>query len=119
MGLDSRILSVCKQKPAPISSDSLKCQLFNGADDQGQFSGLIAAGRTTPLSNYEPNTILSIINPTDTPFQETRVNYTTIGRTLFIPFSYVVGISAEPSTFVNGRNVDLSNIVSGGVNFPF
>lgn len=55
----------------------------------------------------------------EAPFNETRVNYTQIGASLFVPVASGFGVSAGVGQFVSGRNVGLSTRFSGGVVYSF
>ena len=56
---------------------------------------------------------------TSTPFSQTRVNYTQIGASLFVPIVSSLGVSASFGQYISGRNVGLSTRVSGGVVYSF
>lgn len=53
------------------------------------------------------------------PFNETRVNYTQIGISAFVPLGSSFGISAGVGKYVSGRNVGLATRVSGGIVYSF
>ncbi|WKN40999.1 transporter [Tunicatimonas pelagia] len=53
------------------------------------------------------------------PFNETRVNYTQIGISGYVPITSALGVSAGLGQFVGGRNVGLATRVSGGVVYSF
>ncbi|MGB3779061.1 MAG: transporter [Tunicatimonas sp.] len=53
------------------------------------------------------------------PFNETRVNYTQIGASLFVPVASGFGVSAGVGRYVSGRNVGLGTRFSGGVVYSF
>ena len=57
--------------------------------------------------------------PTDTPFRLTRVNYTQIGISVFVPLVSSLGVSAGFGQYVSGRNVGLATRVSGGIVYAF
>ena len=56
---------------------------------------------------------------TASPFSQTRVNYTQIGTTVFVPIVSSLGLSAGVGQYVGGRNVGLSTRFSGGVVYSF
>jgi len=53
------------------------------------------------------------------PFNETRVNYTQIGLSGYVPLTSSLGISAGVGRYVSGRNVGLATRISGGVVYSF
>lgn len=53
------------------------------------------------------------------PFSRTRVNYTQIGASVFVPIVPSLGLSAGVGQYVGGRNVGLSTRFSGGVIYSF
>ena len=53
------------------------------------------------------------------PFNETRVNYTQVGISGYIPLGESFGISAGVGQYVGGRNVGLATRVSGGLIYNF
>ncbi len=53
------------------------------------------------------------------PFNETRVNYTQIGISGYVPIIGGLGVSVGVGQFVGGRNVGLATRVSGGVVYSF
>ncbi len=53
------------------------------------------------------------------PFNETRVNYTQVGASLFVPVVSGFGVSAGVGRYVSGRNVGLATRFSGGVVYSF
>jgi hypothetical protein len=53
------------------------------------------------------------------PFNETRVNYTQIGISGYVPITGGLGLSAGVGQYVWGRNVGLATRVSGGVIYSF
>lgn len=55
----------------------------------------------------------------DAPFSETRVNYTQVGASVFVPIVSSLGVSAGVGQYVSGRNVGLSTRFSGGVVYNF
>lgn len=55
----------------------------------------------------------------EAPFSQTRVNYTQIGASLFVPVVSGFGVSAGVGQYVAGRNVGLSTRFSGGVVYSF
>ena len=59
------------------------------------------------------------ITPGEVPFNETRVNYTQIGISGYVPLTSGLGISAGVGRYVSGRNVGLASRVSGGVVYSF
>lgn len=59
------------------------------------------------------------ITPGEVPFYETRVNYTQIGISGYVPLTSGLGISAGIGRYVSGRNVGLSTRVSGGLVYSF
>ena len=56
---------------------------------------------------------------TSTPFSQTRVNYTQIGVSVFVPLVSSLGVSASFGQYVSGRNVGLATRISGGLVFNF
>jgi hypothetical protein len=56
---------------------------------------------------------------TDSPFSQTRVNYTQIGATVFVPIVSSLGLSAGVGQYVSGRNVGLATRFSGGLVYSF
>lgn len=56
---------------------------------------------------------------TSTPFSLTRVNYTQIGVSVFVPIVSSLGVSASFGQYVSGRNVGLSTRLSGGLIYSF
>lgn len=59
------------------------------------------------------------ITPGVVPFNETRVNYTQVGVTGYVPLGESFGISAGVGRYVGGRNVGLATRVSGGLIYNF
>jgi hypothetical protein len=55
----------------------------------------------------------------EAPFNETRVNYTQIGISGYVPLTSGLGISAGFGRYISGRNVGLATRVSGGVVYSF
>lgn len=55
----------------------------------------------------------------EVPFNETRVNYTQIGISGYVPLTSGLGISAGLGRYISGRNVGLATRVSGGVVYSF
>ncbi|MGD1889642.1 MAG: transporter [Cyclobacteriaceae bacterium] len=55
----------------------------------------------------------------DAPFNETRVNYTQIGISGYVPLTSGLGISAGVGRYISGRNVGIATRVSGGVVYSF
>ena len=53
------------------------------------------------------------------PFNETRVNYTQIGASVFVPMVSGFGVSAGVGQYVSGRNVGLATRFSGGLVYSF
>ena len=53
------------------------------------------------------------------PFNETRVNYTQIGASVFVPVVSGFGVSAGVGRYVSGRNVGLATRFSGGLVYSF
>ena len=53
------------------------------------------------------------------PFNETRVNYTQIGASVFVPVVSGFGVSAGVGQYVSGRNVGLATRFSGGLVYSF
>ena len=53
------------------------------------------------------------------PFNETRVNYTQVGASLFVPVVSGFGVSAGVGRYVSGRNVGLATRFSGGLVYSF
>ena len=53
------------------------------------------------------------------PFNETRVNYTQVGTSLFVPVVSGFGVSAGVGQYVSGRNVGLATRFSGGLVYSF
>lgn len=53
------------------------------------------------------------------PFNETRVNYTQVGISGYVPLGKALGISAGVGQYVGSRNVGLATRVSGGLVFNF
>ena len=53
------------------------------------------------------------------PFSQTRVNYTQIGVSVFVPVVSSFGVSAGFGQYVSGRNVGLSTRFSGGLVYSF
>ena len=53
------------------------------------------------------------------PFNETRVNYTQVGISGYVPITSGLGVSAGVGQFVSGRNVGLATRISGGVVYSF
>ncbi|MEM9834532.1 MAG: transporter [Bacteroidota bacterium] len=53
------------------------------------------------------------------PFNETRVNYTQVGISGYVPLTSSLGLSAGVGRYVDGRNVGLATRVSGGVVYSF
>ena len=53
------------------------------------------------------------------PFSQTRVNYTQIGASVFVPIAPPWGVSVGFGQYVSGRNVGLSTRISGGVVYSF
>ena len=53
------------------------------------------------------------------PFNETRVNYTQVGASLFVPVVSSFGVSAGVGRYVSGRNVGLATRFSGGLVYSF
>ena len=56
---------------------------------------------------------------TSSPFSQTRVNYTQIGVSLFVPVVSGFGVSAGVGQYVSGRNVGLATRFSGGLVYSF
>ena len=52
-------------------------------------------------------------------FPETRVDYTMVGGTLYIPFSSRIGGSRTYGTVIDGRNVGDANYLGAGLSFNF
>ncbi len=59
------------------------------------------------------------INPAEVPFNETRVNFTQIGASVYVPIISSLGVSAGVARYVSGRNVGLSTRLSAGVVYNF
>ena len=59
------------------------------------------------------------ITPGEVPFNETRVNYTQIGISGYVPLTSSLGVSAGVGRYVGGRNVGLATRLSGGVVYSF
>lgn len=55
----------------------------------------------------------------EAPFNETRVNYTQVGISGYVPITSALGVSVGVGRFVSGRNVGLSTRVSGGLVYSF
>ena len=53
------------------------------------------------------------------PFSQTRVNYTQIGASIFVPIVPSLGVAAGVGQYVSGRNVGLATRFSGGVVYAF
>ena len=54
-----------------------------------------------------------------TPFRLTRVNYTQIGASVFVPIVSSLGVAAGIGQYVSGRNVGLATRFSGGIVYAF
>lgn len=55
----------------------------------------------------------------EAPFSQTRVNYTQIGATVFVPVASGLGIAANFGQYVSGRNVGLSTRFGAGLVYNF
>ena len=55
------------------------------------------------------------INPPTVPFNETRVNFSTLGLSAYYSIASSWGITAGTATYLGGRNVGKATYVSGGV----
>ncbi len=75
----------------------------------------------TQISNSDAPDIgqAPFFSETTSPFSLTRVNYTQLGATVFVPIVSSFGVSAGVGRYVSGRNVGLATRFSGGLVYSF